>query len=68
MLLTKEADSKACQISHLHQTSQKFLGDGTKPRPLVPPLSPMLGQWSLGLGDRIRGTLGDIDPLNKVPA
>ena len=22
---------------------------------------------ALNLGDRIRGTLGDIDPLNKVP-
>ena len=30
-----------------------------------------LGVWGLGLGfragARIRGTLGDIDPLNKVP-
>ena len=25
------------------------------------------GQPSKRLGDRIRGTLGDIDPLNKVP-
>ena len=28
---------------------------------------PRLSGFGLGLGDRIRGKFGDIDPLNKVP-
>ena len=40
-----------------HQTQLQFLTEV-----LATPLSP-----AIILGDRIRGTLGDIDPLNKVP-
>ena len=40
----------------------RTLGDGSKEIPQT--LQPMF--W-LGMGVRIRGTLGDIDPLKKVP-